>query len=45
MTAVLVNRNYRQFPIKANVVGVSLSTTMQEHVTVDLGNDESVFLD
>lgn len=45
MTAVLVNRNYRKFPIKANVVGVSLSTTMQEHVTVDLGNDESVFLD
>ena len=45
MTAVLVNRNYMQFPIKANVVGVSLSTTMQEHVTVDLGNDESVFLD
>lgn len=45
MTAVLIDRNYRLFPIKADVVGVSLSTTMQEHVTVDLGSDESVFLD
>jgi hypothetical protein len=26
-------------------VGVSLSTTMQEHITVDLGNNEAVFLD
>ena len=45
MTAVLIDRNYRQFPIKADLAGVSLSTTMQEHVTVDLGNDEAVFLD
>ncbi|MGC6428435.1 MAG: phosphoribosyltransferase family protein [Flavobacteriales bacterium] len=44
MTAVLINRNYRKFPIKADVVGVSLSTTMQEHVTVDLGKNESVYL-
>jgi pyrimidine operon attenuation protein/uracil phosphoribosyltransferase len=45
MTAVLIDRNYRLFPIKADVVGISLSTTMQEHVTVDLGNNEAVFLD
>lgn len=45
MTAVLINRNYREFPIKADVVGISLSTTMQEHVTVDLGANEAVFLD
>jgi pyrimidine operon attenuation protein/uracil phosphoribosyltransferase len=45
MTAVLIDRNYRLFPIKADVVGVSLSTTMQEHITVDLGNNEAVFLD
>tara|TARA_B100000768_G_scaffold179066_1_gene195992 strand:- start:497 stop:991 length:495 start_codon:yes stop_codon:yes gene_type:complete len=45
MTAVLIDRNYRLFPVKADVVGISLSTTMQEHVTVELGNNESVFLD
>jgi pyrimidine operon attenuation protein/uracil phosphoribosyltransferase len=45
MTTVLIDRNYRAFPIKADVVGISLSTTMQEHVTVDLGENESVYLD
>ena len=37
-TAVLIDRNYKRYPIKADVVGLSLSTTMQEHVSVDLGN-------
>ncbi|MBR9831629.1 phosphoribosyltransferase family protein [Acidiluteibacter ferrifornacis] len=33
-TAVLVNRNHRRFPISADYVGVSLSTTLQDHVEV-----------
>ena len=34
-TAVLVNRNHRRFPISADYVGVSLSTTLQDHVEVN----------
>ena len=44
MTAVLIDRNYKRFPVKADVVGLSLSTTMQEHVSVELGNKEAVYL-
>lgn len=43
-TAVLIDRNYKLYPIKADVVGLSLSTTMQEHVSVELGNVEAVYL-
>ncbi len=43
-TAVLIDRNYKLYPIKADVVGLSLSTTMQEHVFVELGNKEAVYL-
>ena len=44
MTAILVDRNYKTYPIKADVVGLSLATTLQEHVTVDLGKKEAVYL-
>lgn len=44
MTAVLIDRNYKRFPVKADVVGLSLSTTMQEHVSVKLGKKEAVYL-
>ena len=44
-TAVLIDRNYKRYPIKADVVGLSLSTTMQEHVSVEFGVNESVYLD
>jgi len=43
-TAVLIDRNYKRYPIKADVVGLSLSTTMQEHVAVKFGNKEAVYL-
>ena len=33
-TAVLVNRNHKKFPVKADYKGISLSTSMLEHVTV-----------
>lgn len=35
-TVALVDRKHRRFPIKANFVGLSLSTTLKEHVEVDL---------
>ena len=44
MTAILIDRNYKTYPIKADVVGLSLATTSQEHVTVDLGKKEAVYL-
>lgn len=33
-TAVLVNRNHKKYPVKADYKGVSLSTSLQEHVHV-----------
>ena len=32
MTAVLANRAHHKFPIQANFVGLSLSTTMKDHI-------------
>ena len=33
-TAVLVDRNHKKYPIKADFKGVSLSTSIQNHVKV-----------
>lgn len=33
-TAVLVDRNHKKYPVKADFKGVSLSTSLQEHVQV-----------
>ncbi len=33
-TAVLINRNHKKYPVKADFKGISLSTSMQEHITV-----------
>lgn len=35
-TAVLVNRNHKKYPVKADFKGLSLSTTLQEHIEVNL---------
>ncbi|PRP65803.1 phosphoribosyltransferase domain-containing protein [Nonlabens agnitus] len=40
-TAVLVNRNHKKFPVKADFKGISLSTTMEEHITVILDHKAS----
>ena len=34
-TAVLVNRNHKKYPIKADFKGISLSTSLNEHIKVD----------
>jgi len=44
MTAILIDRNYKTYPIKADVVGLCLATTLQEHVSVELGDKEAVYL-
>ena len=33
-TAVLVNRNHKKYPVKADFKGISLSTSLREHVSV-----------
>jgi pyrimidine operon attenuation protein/uracil phosphoribosyltransferase len=35
-TAVLVNRNHKKYPVKADFKGISLSTSLLEHVDVVL---------
>jgi len=35
-TVVMVDRSHNTFPIRADFVGISLSTTLQEHVSVEL---------
>lgn len=44
-TAVLVNRNHKKFPVKADYKGISLSTSLQEHIEVDFKpNNDVVYL-
>jgi pyrimidine operon attenuation protein/uracil phosphoribosyltransferase len=44
-TAVLVNRNHKRYPVKADFKGLSLSTSNKEHVEVVFGGpDEGVYL-
>lgn len=44
-TLVLVDRNHRLFPISADFIGISLSTTLQEHVEVTIRKEKiNVFL-
>ncbi|WP_028667845.1 phosphoribosyltransferase family protein [Runella zeae] len=38
--AVMVNRGHHSFPISADYVGYSLSTTLSEHIHVKLTGDE-----
>ena len=43
--AVLVDRKHKQFPVSADYIGLSLSTTMKEHITVNFAeSNEAVFL-
>ncbi len=40
-TAVLVDRNHKKYPVKADFKGISLSTSLREHVQVDLDLNEA----
>lgn len=46
-TAVLIDRRHKTFPVSADYVGLSLATTMKEHITVEVkGKDGlSAYLD
>ena len=38
-TLTLVDRTHRRFPVKADFVGIRLSTTLQERVEVQMDNN------
>jgi pyrimidine operon attenuation protein / uracil phosphoribosyltransferase len=40
-TAVLVDRNHKKYPVKVDFKGISLSTSLQEHVQIVFENDNS----
>ncbi len=45
-TAVLVNRNHKKYPIKADFKGISLSTSLNEHIKVVFEpNNDAVYLE
>jgi pyrimidine operon attenuation protein/uracil phosphoribosyltransferase len=43
-TAVLVDRNHKKYPVKADFKGISLSTSLSETVKVDFGKPAKVEL-
>lgn len=45
-TAVLVNRNHKKYPVKADFKGISLSTTIDAHITVSFkGKTSTAYLE
>ena len=45
-TALLVNRDHKRYPVAADFVGITLSTTLQEHIRVELtAGNEAVYLE
>ena len=41
-TAVLVNRNHKKYPVKADFKGISLSTTLKDNITVEFKKDSVI---
>ena len=41
-TAVLVNRNHKKYPTKADFKGISRSTSLQEHISVEFKGNNAV---
>lgn len=39
-TAVLVDRNHKKYPIGTHYVGLALSTTLQNHISLEFKNDK-----
>lgn len=43
-TVLLVDRDHKRYPIMTDFVGMTLSTTLQEHVSVEFGQEDGVYL-
>ncbi|MCF8277505.1 MAG: phosphoribosyltransferase [Flavobacteriales bacterium] len=44
-TVALIDRDHKRFPVKADYVGLLLSTTLKEHVKVVLEGEMAVYLE
>lgn len=46
MVAVLVDRKHKSFPVASDIVGLTIATTLQEHIEVEITGNEitSVYL-
>lgn len=45
-TVLLVDRDHKRYPVEADFVGITLSTTLQDHIRVDLSpGKEAVYLE
>jgi len=42
--AVLADRNHRRFPVYADYVGISLATTLKEHVYFNAENQKELLV-
>jgi len=40
-STVLIDRIHRRYPVRADFVGMTLSTTLQDHISVKLGNKKN----
>jgi len=45
ITACLVDRKHRNFPIQSDFTGLSLATTMQEHLSLVISDDPVIVLE
>lgn len=44
-TVALIDRDHKRFPVKADYVGLHLSTTLQEHINVVLDGEMAAYLE
>lgn len=45
ITVCLVDRKHRNFPIKSDFTGLSLATTIQEHLVLDISDEPQIYLE
>ncbi len=43
-TMVLADRNHKKFPVSADFTGISLATTLQQHITFEVDTDKNMQL-
>ncbi len=40
-TAVMINRTHKSYPVSVNFIGLSLATTLSDHINLDISNKEN----
>lgn len=43
-TVLLVDRDHKRYPVMADFVGITLSTALQEHVSVEFGKEDLAWI-